>query len=253
MQQPEILRCSLSFALLHLLASGQDDPFEFSYMSPPDPEGSKGRRRSNVRQQRRILNVFLDSTVINALLELRSLGAVDESRRITKTGRDMAVLPVEPKLARILLASFALGCPFEVVSLVALLGYADTLMAAPASEREQAAEVQAKFVHRDGDHLTLLNMVRAYDALENKAERKAWCRENYINARAMANALEARKQLRQRCERMKLNWQQSCGDEIEPILQACLTGFIQNTAVLCPDGTYRRLLGSTVSRLFPQC
>lgn len=40
-QQPEILRCSLSFALLHLLASGQEDPFQFDYMSPPDPEGSE--------------------------------------------------------------------------------------------------------------------------------------------------------------------------------------------------------------------
>lgn len=184
--------------------------------------------------------------MINALLELRSLGAVNEKRRITKMGRDMAILPLEPRLARILLASFSLGCPSEVVSLVALLGYADTIMAAPASEREQAAEVQAKFVHRDGDHLTLLNMMRAYDALESKAERRAWCKDNYINARAMANALEARKQLRQRCERMKLDWQQSCGDETEPILQSCLAGFIQNTAVLCPDGTYRRLLGSTV-------
>lgn len=186
--------------------------------------------------------------MINALFELRQLGAIDDQQRITKLGRKMAVLPIEPKLGRILLASFELGCPSEIVSLVALLGFADTLLFSPSTEREEAIEAHSKFVHRDGDPLTLLNMLRSYEAVPgNKAERKAWCKDNYVNAKALANALEARKQLRERCDRMGLEWKQSCGDETEPILQSCLMGLGQNTAVLCPDGTYRRLLGSLVS------
>lgn len=185
--------------------------------------------------------------MINALLELMALGAVDEQRRITKLGHKMAILPLEPKLARILLASFDLSCPSEVLSLVALLGYADTLMTVPASQREAAQEAQSKFVHRDGDHLTLLSMLRSYESVEGgKADKRSWCKDNYINLKALANALEARKQLRERCERLGMDWKVSCGDETEPVLQSCLAGLFQNTAILCPDGTYKRAIGATV-------
>ncbi|CAH7677306.1 hypothetical protein PPACK8108_LOCUS12443 [Phakopsora pachyrhizi] len=62
----------------------------------------------------------------------------------------------------------------------------------------QAQERRKKFLHRDGDHLVLLNILREYESLQDsrrtahnlQSERKEWCKEHFINSRAMKNILE---------------------------------------------------------------
>jgi len=199
------------------------------------------------------------SVVREAMLFLYALGAIDDHRAITPIGNQMASFPLEPTSARTLIASFDLGCPNEILSLVALLTYADSLMTTSSNVREQATEAHAKFIHRSGDHLTLLNVLTAYDALEgDKAQRRQWCADNFINFRTMANVLEARKQLRERCDRFGLDWKKSCGDDnLTLVLEACMSGYHQNTAIRFPDGTYKktisRMVGYRTSRICDNC
>ncbi|GAA5881642.1 hypothetical protein JCM3774_005706 [Rhodotorula dairenensis] len=218
--QPEIQRVSLSFALLHLLAAGQEDVFRFHYMDRPSKE-----------------------SIIGALLTLHGLEALDKKGRITPLGRKMAQLPLEPVYARVLLTSFTEGCPREIIDLVSLLGSKDQLVINTASTREQANAARQKFVHRTGDHLMLLNILRAYEELDGKDERKAWCKDNFVSFKAMQSVLDARKQLRERVERLGLgDWEQSVGDEAEPVLNALVGGLFANTALLQEDGSYRHTL-----------
>ncbi|KAG0659288.1 putative ATP-dependent RNA helicase dhr2 [Rhodotorula mucilaginosa] len=218
--QPEIQRVSLSFALLHLLAAGQEDVFRFEYMDRPSKE-----------------------SIIGALLTLHGLEALDKQGRITPLGRKMAQLPLEPVYARVLLASFAEGCPREIIDLVSLLGSRDQLIINTASTREQATAARQKFIHRTGDHMMLLNILRAYEELDGKDERKAWCMDNFVSFKAIQSVLDARKQLRERVERLGLgDWEESVGDDAEPVLNALVGGLFANTALLQEDGSYRHTL-----------
>lgn len=56
----------------------------------------------------------------------------------------------------------------------------------PHDRREQAAEARKKFVHRDGDHLTLLNLLWEYQKVKGDKE---WCRENFVNVRNVKHVL----------------------------------------------------------------
>lgn len=164
-------------------------------------------------------------------------------------GRSMASLPLEPVYARVLLASFELGCPREIIDLLALLGARDSLLINNAANRDVANAARSKFVHRSGDHWMLLNILRAYEDVEGP-EKHAWCRDHYINSRAMGQVLETRKQLEERCKRLGMDSSPSTGDDPEPVLSALMAGLFANTAVLQPDGSYRHALSRQVSRWF---
>ncbi|GAA5959117.1 hypothetical protein JCM21900_002563 [Sporobolomyces salmonicolor] len=228
--EPEIQRVSLTFALLHLLAAGQENVFEFEYMDRPDKD-----------------------SIMFALLTLHGLSALDARGRITPLGLRMAQLPLDPVYARVLLASFAEGCPREAIDLVALLGSKDQLLAVSSANRDAAAEARQKFVHRSGDHLTLLNVLRAFEELpKEKDERKIWCRDNFVSLKAMMQVLDARKQLRERVERLGVgDWEVSAGEEAEPVLNALVGGLFANTALRMEDGSYRHTVTRQIVAIHP--
>ena len=226
--KPEIQRVSLTFALLHLLAAGQDNVWEFEYMDRPAKE-----------------------SITAALLTLHGLGALDKAGAITKFGRQMAGLPLDPVYAKILLASFEMGCPKEVIELVALLGSRDSLLPTPFNQREAVNAARAKFAHRRGDHLMLLNVLRAFDEVD-KSDRKEWCKANFVSLKAMGQVLEAKRQLVERCGRMKLDCSASAvggvdGEEEEVVLGACLAGLFGNVALMQADGSYKHAMTRQVS------
>ena len=188
-----------------------------------------------------------------ALMELVGHGAVTNDGKISDVGRKMASLPLEPRQAKTLLASFEFGCPSEVVDLLALLGSADQLLSVPYAHRDEAASARSKFIHRSGDHMMLLNILRAFEeisqSMPSPKERKAWCKDHFLSSRALNQVLEARKQIRERVERMGLDWKASSGDNAEPVLLCLLAGHFANTAMRMPDNTYRRTTGLMVKML----
>ncbi|POY72033.1 hypothetical protein BMF94_4948 [Rhodotorula taiwanensis] len=227
--QPEIQRVSLSFALLHLKAAGQEDVYNFSYMDAPSVTSIQG-----------------------ALHRLHGLGALGEKSRITPLGRQMAQLPLDPIFSRVLLEAFRQGCPREVIDLVSLLGVKDQLIINTSATREQANEARQKFTHRSGDHLFLINILRAYEELDGTDEKKAWCKDNYISYKAMQLALDSRKQLRERAERLDLgDWEDTLNDEPEPIIASLVAGLFANAATKQPDDSYRNMMTKQVVTIHP--
>lgn len=234
--EPEIKRCSLSFAILHLLATGVEDIFNFEFMDKPELNDLKF-----------------------ALVHLALLGALDSGSKISPLGRQMATLPLDPPLARCLLASFQNRCASEMIDLIALLEHSDVLLINTISTREISQEARRKFLHRDGDHLVLLNILKAYQSIfENagsqtnlKTDQKHWCKEHFINLKAMNNVLESRKQLRDRCKRLGLDWSKSSQEDAPdnmdsnaaeedsgPILRSLLAGLATQLAIKQPDQSY---------------
>ncbi|SCZ98073.1 BZ3500_MvSof-1268-A1-R1_Chr3-3g06556 [Microbotryum saponariae] len=227
--KPEIQRVSLTFALLHLLAAGQGDVWSFDFMDRPERD-----------------------SITFALLTLHGLGALDKKGQITPLGKRMALLPLDPIYAKVLLTSFEESCPRRIIDLVALLGSKDQLFISTFSTREEANKARIKFRHRSGDHWTLLNVLQAYEGIQGTEQRKEWCRANFVNHRAMVQVLDARKQVRDRCEGLGLEWDvegegEGKGgeeEEEERVLASLIAGLFANSALLQPDGSYRH----TISR-----
>lgn len=178
------------------------------------------------------------------------MGALDSKGAVTDIGQKMASLPLETSFARSLLASVENGCTQEVLSVISITSASAKLFIDSSETREAAYAARQKFVHPSGDHITYLNVLRAYHDIakqESAHARKEWCRSHFINERAVKESTEIKEQLKGICEKMQIDWRTSCGDDIEPILKSLVRGLHQNIALLHPDGQYKQVQDRTVS------
>lgn len=183
------------------------------------------------------------------------LGALDRQKEITQIGRTMNRFPLDPSHSRALMAARDLGCIYEILGIVSVLSASAKLFFDSSEHREAALDARTRFRHASGDHITALNALRAYEELANggasKGARRQWCNEHYVNERTLAEAMDIQSQLRGICERLKMDWRASAGDNVEPILQALLFGLAQNTAIYRPETkAYRQILSKSVSKSF---
>lgn len=236
---PEILRVDVTSAVLGLKARGVEDVMSFPYLSAPS--------RDNLSQ---------------ALLTLYSLGALSPSGAITPLGRRMAGFPLPPSLSRVLLASAdpEFDCLPEAIDIIAALSV-ESIFQNPSSEerREAAAEARQSLFRREGDLLTMLTTIRAY--VSDKVDRKQWCELHYTNHRALQSVCDVRKQLRAQVESLRLkpiliNDPDKEPEAISPdraaqILRCFLTAFAPRTARLCPDGSYKTVVGNQPVAIHP--
>jgi HrpA-like RNA helicase len=189
------------------------------------------------------------------------IGAIDRSKSLTLSGRQMARLPLEPVHARALLSALEIGPPviMAMISVVSILSATSKLFIDPSdpTSRDEAIAARNKFRHPRGDHLTRLAALKAYEDMSRteraKGARKQWCRENWISERACAEILRIRQQVHGVCvgldmgvgpfEEKELNVEHE-----EGLLRALTTGYAQNAAFLQPDGSYRQVMGMMVRR-----
>jgi len=136
---PEIERTNLTPVILQLKALGVDNILNFHYMSPPPVEN-----------------------VVRALEILFSLGALDESGKLTNpTGMVLAEFPVEPLFAKILISSGReWKCSEEILSITAMLSIQQAFQY--QENKSTTDDQKKKFAVYEGDHLTLLNVLNAF-------------------------------------------------------------------------------------------
>ncbi|PTU18521.1 hypothetical protein P175DRAFT_0503319 [Aspergillus ochraceoroseus IBT 24754] len=237
---PEILRCDLSQALLNMKARGVDNVMEFPFLTRPPREALE-----------------------KALLQLLSIDALEETGKISATGRQIAKLPLTPTLGRVLLAASEHGpdCLLDVIDVISCLSVENIFLNTNSEEKKEEAEkARQDLYRREGDHLTMLATVRAY-AAEN-SDRKAWAERHLVSHRAMQSVMDVRKQLTAQCRQAKLlpnphESRDSAGSSMirEPspvlILKSFLHGFSTNTARLVPDGSYRTVVGNQTVAIHP--
>lgn len=149
-------------------------------------------------------------------------------------GRQLAHFPLEPRLAKVILSSQEFNCSEEIITIVALLSV-DSLTYTPQSKRDHAIAVRKKFISSEGDHMTILNIYRAYKAVGGN---KDWCYQHFINSQTVKQVMDIRKQLREICVRMEIPLN-SCGKETANIRQCLARGLFMNAAELQLDGTYQ--------------
>jgi HrpA-like RNA helicase len=186
---------------------------------------------------------------------LSILGAIDKHQNLTDAGRKMAVLPVDPRFSRTILASGELGCSQEILDIVSVLSASSRLFLGVPNDDSSAVGPRDKFKHPSGDHCTILNAFRAYQEVVlsgTSRETKAWCMRNSLNERALSEAVEIRHQLRGICKRIGVDTDLSCGGEAQQILRCLVLGLVQHAATIQPNGLYKQIMGPSVSCAFGQ-
>lgn len=105
-------------------------------------------------------------TLMRALELLNYLAGIDDNGELTQLGSIMAEFPLDPQLAKMLVASTDLNCSNEILSIVAMLSVPQCFVR-PNEIKKQADDAKNRFAHIDGDHLTLLNVYHAFKQSKN--------------------------------------------------------------------------------------
>ncbi|CAH3030876.1 unnamed protein product [Porites evermanni] len=224
---PEILRSNLGTVVLQLKKLGIDDLVHFDFMDPPAPE-----------------------TLMRALELLNYLGALDDNGDLTPLGSMMAEFPLDPQLAKMVMASCDHNCSNEILSITAMLSVPQVFLR-PNEAKKAADEAKMKFAHIDGDHLTLLNVYHAY---KQNHEDVQWCYDNFIQHRSLKSADNVRQQLARIMDRFNLARRSTdfnSRDYYLNIRKALVAGFFMQVAHLERSGHYLTVKDNQVVQLHP--
>ncbi|MEO1007787.1 MAG: ATP-dependent RNA helicase HrpA [Planctomycetota bacterium] len=172
---PEILRTNLAGAILQMKALGLGSIDDFPLLERPD-------RRA----------------VHDGLGTLRELGALDEEQRLTKIGRELARLPIDPRIGRILIAGAKENCLNEALVIASALSVQDP-RERPFDKKEKADELHEEFDHPDSDFLAFWNLWNfAHDGRSRISTGRLGrlCRDRMLSFTRMREWLDTQRQLR---------------------------------------------------------
>ena len=157
--EPEVLRTNLAALLLRLAADGLGAAEEFPFIDAPDSRALGDGYRL-----------------------LQELNALNAERRITRLGRAMARLPLDPRLARALLESKRFHAESEVLAIVAGLSVPDARLANADGAAEDAA-ANAAFEDSRSEFSALVKLWRAYRKIREgpRRELRRWCKERGLS------------------------------------------------------------------------
>ncbi|MDG4801802.1 ATP-dependent RNA helicase HrpA [Micromonospora sp. WMMD980] len=178
---PEILRTNLASVILQMTSIGLGDVAAFPFIDPPD--------RRNVTDG------------VNLLHELGALdpAETDPAKRLTPLGRRLAQLPVDPRLARMVLEGERNGCATEVVVIAAALSIQDP-RERPADKQAQADQAHARFADKDSDFVAYLNLWRYLREKQRELSSSAFrrmCKAEHLNYLRVREWQDIVSQLRQ--------------------------------------------------------
>ena len=255
----EILRSNLASVILKMLRLGIRDIQQFAFIDQPD---------------KRLLN--------DGYKLLQELNAIDPDRKLTKTGRLMSDLPVDPRYARILVSAEQLGCLQDALVLISALSIQDP-RERPSDKQQAADQAHRELAHPQSDFFSYLHLWQAINNQRNALSNtkfKRLCIERFWSIARIFEWRELYHQLNTLCKELK--WQSEAWVEItlpeldsgqsnkkkkknntkaknkndhfdtryERIHQALLSGLLSNIATKDIDDIYTATRGRTI-HLFP--
>ncbi|MGW7543975.1 ATP-dependent RNA helicase HrpA [Streptomyces sp. NPDC054770] len=234
---PEILRTNLASVILQMTAAGLGDIEKFPFIDPPD--------HRNIR---------------DGVQLLQELGAIDPAekdarKRLTDTGRKLAQLPVDPRLARMVLEADKNGCVREVMVIAAALSIQDP-RERPADKQTQADQQHARFRDETSDFLAFLNLwryVREQQKERGSSSFRRMCKQEFLNFLRIREWQDIYMQLRTVAKQMGIHLSEddAPADRVHVSLLAGLLSHIGMKDV--KDGAKNEYLGARSAKfaLFP--
>ncbi|KAF5107610.1 hypothetical protein DV452_004922 [Geotrichum candidum] len=265
--EAEIVRCDVASAILMLKRAGVDDVLGFDWVESP------GKR-----------------AISAALLKLYGLKALDDEGKITALGNQMALLPVAPQLAAVLLSAQAQGGSkllSTVIDVVACISVED-LLVNPHPEVRDAVNERRRTLFGGatewGDLVMLKEMYDMYSSITDVGDKKVWCREVCVSYKGMKNVMLVRTQIKNYMRGLlgdkptRAKQEQPAAEEqddeddyeddedfdlddlksnirgqfdIKGLIKCFLHGYVGNAALGLPDRRYKSILNGQTLNIHP--
>ncbi|MEU1737227.1 ATP-dependent RNA helicase HrpA [Streptosporangium sp. NPDC020145] len=206
---PEILRTNLASVILQMTSIGLGDIAAFPFVEPPD--------------QRQVKDGY------DLLLEL---GAFDQARQMTPLGRKLAGLPVDPRLARMVIEADRNGCVREVMVIAAALSIQDP-RERPADKQQAADEKHRRFADKESDFISYLNLWNHLQEQQRELSSSAFrrlCKSDFLNYLRVREWQDVYSQLRQMSRSLGVTQNDVPGDE-QKIHISLLSGLLSHVGV----------------------
>ena len=207
--QPEILRANLAEVILRMKAFHLGDIETFPFVQPPAA-----------------------GAVATGYALLQELGALDQRRELTRLGEDLARLPIDPTLGRMLLQSQREHATHELLIIAAGLSIQDP-RERPLDQKDAAAAAHRKYTDPRSDFLSLLNLWNSvhdeWDSLRTQSQRRKFCRQQFLSYPRMREWQDVYFQLHDALEdlgTLKLNESHATYDAIHRSILAGLIGHV---------------------------
>jgi ATP-dependent helicase HrpA len=187
--EPEILRTNLASVILQMKAFGLGSVEDFPFLDPPDYR-----------------------MVRDGYQTLHELAAIDEDNQITQTGRLLARLPIDPKIARMVLAARNEGVMEEVLIIAAALSVQDS-RERPLDKQEAAGAAHEKFRDPKSDFLSYLRLWNWYHQQAGKLSQnnlRKLCQENFLSFVRLREWQDVHRQLHALVGELGLRASQAC-------------------------------------------
>ncbi|WDN88337.1 ATP-dependent helicase HrpA [Desulfosarcina sp. BuS5] len=265
---PEILRTNLAEVILRMMALNLGDIEKFPFIDRPASKSIKDG-----------FNLLAE---LGAIVPLQTRGKAKKNRfgpeearvnsssgsfRLTKYGRLMANIPLDPRLARILIEAAKFGCLDEMAVIASALSIQDP-RERPPDKAEEADKKHKEFIDPLSDFITLLNIWKMYNKTWKKVKTgnriKKFCREYFLSYKRMREWIDIHYQLTDIINEYKRNKKsgaelsktvsKSADNDWHPLYveihKAVLSGFLSNIALKKEKNIYQAAKGREVM-IFP--
>lgn len=215
---PEILRSNLAAVILRAISLKLGDVREFPFVQTPPPRA-----------------------IADGFAILQELNAVTEEGELTRVGRELARLPVDPRLGRMLLAGSEQGSLEELLTICAGLSIQDP-RERPADAQQAADEAHRKLADEKSDFLSYVKLWNWYEQAnaEKESNRKleAELHRRYLSVRRLREWRDVRRQLVQLTD--ELGWRRNTSPAtFEQVHRALLTGLLGNIGSKAVESDFR--------------
>ncbi|KXW55371.1 ATP-dependent RNA helicase HrpA [Ferrovum sp. PN-J185] len=172
---PELLRSSLAGVMLKMAYLELGEIEHFPFIDPPSPKAIQSGR-----------------------IELLELGAIDHQYQLTALGKQIAKIPIDPHLGRILIAAQDYHSVTEALIITSFLSIQDP-RERPFEWRQQADQQHKLFADPQSDFVTIINIWHAYLKEQGKSRKQQirWCHEHFLNYKRMREWHELHHQIKQ--------------------------------------------------------
>ncbi|SDR89692.1 ATP-dependent helicase HrpA [Halopseudomonas sabulinigri] len=213
---PEIRRTNLASVILQMLNLRLGRIEDFPFIEPPDSRA-----------------------ISDGFTLLQELGAVDKAGGMSELGRQLARLPVDPRIGRMLLEGAQQNCLHEIAVIASALAVQDP-RERPLEKQQAADQAHAQWADDASDFAAFLNLWAGHEQQRQaltQGQLRSWCRRNFLNYLRLREWRETHRQIRLTCRDLGLKENEQAAGH-ESIHKALLSGLLSHLGNKTEEGDY---------------
>jgi len=227
--RPEIQRSNLAQTLLQMVSLNLGEPKKFPFIDPPTN------------------NALNDGFKI-----LKELGALDKDNQLTRLGKVMSRLPLDPTISRMIIEGSELNAIKEIKIIASALTIMDPRIR-PAERENEAEKIHEKFMDNRSDFLAYLNIWNSFFSSHNKISAsilREFCKTNFLSFQRMREWFDIYEQISQNLGNKMKYRENDVPASYDAIHQALSSGLLRNICMKKQNNIYKTI-NDREAMLFP--